>query len=164
MTDEHQIAAAVTLKHYTEPANLGVIRDEAKVAIRKAIQAKEIDTTGMPSLLDYQVEELWRSADARAEAEQGRIRRLKGGTAGVLDLGDDYDQMVLVCRGRRTTLGRLTAKDRELMAEESRENRAKVDQADDEEQAAARRDVLILQKFADYEAYDKHRKARRVAS
>lgn len=164
MIDQHTIAAAVTLNHYTEPTNLDVIRTEAQAELRRQIEAGKIDTTGMRSLIDYQVEELWRSADTAAEAEQARIRRAKSGGQGVLDYGDDYDRMVLVCRGRRTTLGRLTAEDRQLMAEESRDNRIKIDRADAEEQIAAKADILILQKFADYESYDKHRKTRKAAS
>lgn len=164
MTDEHRIAAAVTLRHYTEPDNLPVIRAESKADIRKALRAGTIDTSQMPSHEDYQVEELWRSAEARASAEQDRIRRLKGGSAGVLDFGDDYDQMVLVCRNRRTTLGRLTAEDRRLMAKESARNRVEVDTADDAEQVAANADILILERYADYESYDRQRRAREAAS
>lgn len=164
MTDEHGIAAKVTLKHYTTRTNLDAVRVETKDEIRRAIQAGAIDTSGMPSHLDYQVEALWRSADARARTETDRIRKLKSGLQGALDYGDDYDQMILVEKGRRTTLGRMTAEDRRLMAAESRDNRVDVVNADNEEQVAARADILILQKFADYEAYRKHLNARGATS
>lgn len=162
----HELAAKATLKFYTQPENLDGIRDEFRRLMREAIKAGDFDTTGMPSQEDYQIEALWAEADAKAGQVTAGVRRRpkNGGTQSVLDYGDDYDQMILVCRGRRTTLGRMTAHDRSLMAQESAWNRKKIDMADDAEQTAATADVLVLQRFADYQSYDEHRKGRQSGS
>lgn len=158
-TDEHKIAAAAAQKYHTDAENLLAVRKHAKDAIRRAIEGKEIDVAGLPTLLEFQVDALWASAERQADATTKTIRKpRKDGTQGALNYGDEYDQMIVVCRGRRTTLGRMTAEDRRLMAVESADNRAKIDKADDDEQAAAAADVLALRPFADYASFDKHRK------
>lgn len=122
-----------------------------------------------PITPEYQAE-VDRSTAKLERAHAAALRRLEAATARAertqraLDYGDDYDQMIVVCRGRRTTLGLMTAQDRAMMAAESAENRVKIDKADDDEQAAATADILILQTFADYESYDRHRKTQRAAS
>lgn len=159
-TDEHRLAAAAARKHHTEEVNLKQVRARTRADIREAIRAKRIDVKGLPTLEDFQVEALWQNADHQAERTTRMIRRPKrDGVQGALDFGSDYDQMIIVCRNRRTTLGLMTAQDRALMAAESAENRNQVDKADDDEQAAAAADIVILERFADYQSFDRHRKA-----
>lgn len=159
MKSEHQIAAAAARAHHTVRDNLLLVRDTAKDEIRTAVRAGKIDVSGLPTLEEFQVEALWLNAERAADATTKKIRKPKKGVQGALDYGDDYDQMVVVCRGRRTTLGLLTAEDRRLMAEESHDNRVKIDKADDDEQTTAAVEIRLLQPFADYRSYDRHRRS-----
>lgn len=141
-------------------ANAGLVREEfITLAIAANDDAALTDDIPTPSALLSE----WfaKSLDRQAKSRQATIKKSLANVQGVLDLGNDYDSVVLVCgaktlgatSGRITTLGLLTANDLDLMDRESAANMAKIIAAHETQHAGVLRSIPKLRQFRDYKTY-----------
>lgn len=154
------LAAEAATRFADVEANAGLVREEFLTLALQA-HSEALLQDNLPTNAELLSEWFGKNLDRAAKTKQASIKKSLGGVQGVLDLGNDYDSVVLICgaktlaatAGRITTLGLLNADDLVLMDSESRINMEKIVKAHERQHEGVLRAVPMLRQFTDYRTF-----------
>lgn len=154
------LATQAAIKFADVEANAGLVREEfLTLAIQANNEALLLDE--LPSPTELLSEWFAKTLDRQAKSRQAHLKKSLAGIQSSLDLGADYDSVVLICgsrvldatAGRITTLGLLNANDLVLMDRESEANMRKIVAAHEKQHEGVIRAVPTLRQFRDYRSF-----------
>jgi hypothetical protein len=148
-----QIAAEATAKYNDDEENRDLIRKEFDSEVMAAIETGEL-AEPVPTVRELRASWAWKMAADEARSMGNRIRDCLRHGESMREFEDEFlDCMIVVCAKRRSTLRLMTDHDLDLMAEESANNRKKIDLADDALQAGIAAFRPTLQRFRNFDEY-----------